>query len=88
MTSNVYVIYFIYLFYKCPKKCFENLSEENINNILAKINSFNDKNSQDSYLQSLIETVEIKRECKYNTANPKLRDMNFHYHISVQGNKN
>lgn len=37
------------------------------------MNSFKDKNSQDSYLQSLIETVDIKRERKYNIDNPKMR---------------
>lgn len=75
------------MYYRCHKKCYENVSKENINNILAKMNSFKDKNSQDSYLQSLIEVVDIKRERKYNMDNPKVRAMNFRYHISIEGNR-
>lgn len=52
------------------------------------MNSFKNKNNLDSYLQSLIEAVDIKRECKYNIDNPKVRVMNFRYHISIGGNRN
>lgn len=52
------------------------------------MNHFKDKDSQDSYLQSLIEAVDIKRERKYNMDNPKVRAMNFRYHINIEGNRN
>lgn len=60
----MYVIYFIeYICFIVVLKMFWKF---------VRINIFNNKNGQDSYLQSKIETIEIKKECKYNTANAKV----------------
>ena len=56
-------------------------------NILTNINNFNDKNSQDVYLQGLIEVQPLKRERKTATENPKVRMANLKYHVSIEGRR-
>ncbi|OWR41893.1 hypothetical protein KGM_209331 [Danaus plexippus plexippus] len=40
---------------RCPLKCFEKMSEDDMDSLIERINSFRTKNEQDIYLQGMIE---------------------------------
>lgn len=56
--------------YKCLSKCYLHLNGENIHQIWNHFYSFENKNTQDTHLQSWIEIKEIKRRRPGNGNNP------------------
>ena len=70
----------------CRNKCCENYSELDRSALLASLHQFDDKNSQDSYLQGMIERTPIKRSRKSQTTNKHIdRPHNFLFHVSLNG---
>lgn len=67
---------------RCKKQCFNKISEAERIGVFNKVYSFNKKNEQDLYLQSLIEIQDIKRKRPRNE-DPKERSSNFTYNVSV-----
>lgn len=49
---------------KCPRKCFDKVDRAELQFLISCVNKFDNKNSQDTYLQSLIEIVPVKRPKK------------------------
>jgi len=61
---------------KCPAKCFKLITKEVLSDIWTTFYSMKDKNSQDIYLQSLIEKKEIKRRTKSKILIPIIENRN------------
>ncbi|KAL4131009.1 hypothetical protein QTP88_008369 [Uroleucon formosanum] len=61
---------------KCPALCFKLITKEVLSDIWTKFYSMENKNSQDIYLQSLIEKKGIKRRTKYKMLLPIIENRN------------
>lgn len=70
----------------CRKKCCASYSELDKMDLLSYLHQFDDKNSQDSYLQNMIEVTHIKRSRKSANASKHIeRPHNFLFHICLKG---
>lgn len=69
-------------------KCFNKFSEENKIVILEYINSFDEKNAQDIYIQNLIEVEDVKDKRKYSTEPNKPQKHTFsYYNVNKNGQR-
>ncbi|CAH1114844.1 unnamed protein product [Psylliodes chrysocephalus] len=70
----------------CRKKCCEQYSEIDKRALLTSLHDFDNKNSQDSYLQGLIEVAPIKRTRKSQNAIKRIeRPNNFLFNTCLNG---
>ncbi|CAH1099356.1 unnamed protein product [Psylliodes chrysocephalus] len=72
---------------RCCLKCYEMFFDQENQEVLATVNSFNDKNTQDIYIQSLIEVRNVQDIRKRGEEPKKPKTRTFKYHINLNGKR-
>lgn len=78
------------MFYRCRRKCYDKVKEEDRNRIYTNFRGMGSKNEQDHYLQSLISASEVKQRRKRkpdDESTIRNRQSSFVYEVSTPTGK-